>query len=753
VSIAGNSKRSAVVSGLAALWAMALIAAFFRQRGRDLVRLPQLARSFCSHFGGFGGAALRDSLIGLLAAGAIVLCWYGIGSLIESLLDRLAPAPPPHPCWRSALNCAWGAGATSLLWFFLGLLHLYTRTAAVAALGVGGWLFVRAVLHNRHRRRGREPWTAFARALLLLTAIPLLLAAIASLAPPVAKDALLYHIALPKAFLALHALAGVPCNVAQYYALGAEMNGVWAMLLGRAVSLRAGEAAFGCTEFAYLPVLLLAVYGWLRRRGRSRSAALLPAALLACVPTMYASASSGYNDAALALYLALAVIFAAQWWRGLSFRDAAALGTALGFALQVKLLAIFLIVPLLVLFLFRLRQAEAAALRSGRPARKAGSTAMSAAKEGEGGFAGLQPGESQDSKPGALAPPATERSKHPLPAADSLAQALRSALLAVGVAVVLAAPWYVRNWARTGNPVFPFYMNILGGHAPGWDAPRSFLDQMLNARYGGYPKTPWDYLVVPFRASLAAQAEIPRDFDGVLGISFLFGLPLLWIAIRRRRLEPEEKIAAALAGAFFLFWLFSSEQLRYLLPALPALALALGASAACLGRRVRLLLAATAVPGILVIAAWFCRQAPLPVVVGAEPVSAYLKRKVDHYAMYEAANRTLPADALVWLINLRGDTYYLQRAYFYDFRIEDYTLVSWVRASGTMEELRDRVRRAGITHVLARTDVLCDYARSPVVDENRPPEENARKFEMLRSFLLQGAVLRREGPFVLVRVD
>ena len=688
-------------SQLATLWAIVLAVVFLSFRGGDVGRLPGYASFLLHCFTGFDGVALRDSGIGLLFTAGVCFAWYGIGSLLQEALHRLEPVPAVNPAWHTAVTCAWGAGITSLLWFFLGLLHLYHRRISAGVLAAGLLLFLRAVRRTRFTD-GAERWTGSTRLLLALTLIPILLAGVASLAPPTAKDTLLYHAALLKAFLAGGGLIDVPGNIAQYYALGAEMNGLWGMLLGRIVDLRAGEVAFGGLEFAYLPLLALALYGWLRQRGRTRAEALMPAALIVCIPTVYASASSGYNDLALTLYLTLAIIFAIQWWQSLGARDAAQLGLALGFALQIKLLAVFLLAPVLVLILFRLRQAE--------------------------------------------------RSEDSTPNAESRSRILRCALLALTLTVLVAAPWYVRNWVRTGSPVYPFYMNLFGGHAPGWDRQRSVIDQVLNARYGGFPKNALDYLAVPVRASLTAQPEIPRDFDGVLGISFLFGLPLLWAAVRRRQLEAGDQVAGVLAGCFCLFWWFSSEQLRYLLPALPAVAMAISAAASALGRRFRGLLAATAALGLVVIVAWFCRQAPLPVVMGAEPRPAYLERMVDHYSFYETADRELPANARVWLINLRGDTYYFERPYFYDFRIEDYTLVSLVRQSSTLEELRARVRQAGITHVLARTDVLLDYNLSPVVDETRPPAENEEKFQMLRSFLLDGEVLRRDSRFLLIKI-
>jgi hypothetical protein len=404
-----------------------------------------------------------------------------------------------------------------------------------------------------------------------------------------------------------------------------------------------------------------------------------------------------YNDCALALYVTLAIAAAANWWKAPDRRSAAEIGLAIGFALGVKLLTLFLAAPLIILLLLRLRVAE--------------------------------------------------RAEDDNEAQPSIAPILRSAMFAMLLAGLVAAPWYIRNWARTGSPVFPFYMNIFHGSAPGWDQQRSIIDQLLNARYGGYPKDLIDYATVPIRLSLTAQPELPLHFDGVLGISFLFGLPLLLIAAFRKRLNTETSIAAALSGAFFLAWLFTSEQLRYLL------AVAISASAASLDRRLRFILLTTAVPGLLVITSSFLLQNPAGVVLGAESRNAYLERTLDHYSMYETVNSALPPDARVWLINMRRDTYYLDRPYFSDFRIEHYTLMDLVNTSTSAEQMRQRVRQNGITHILFRADTLLDPATSPIVDERKSPAENEKRMAMLRDFLLGGGVIRAQGIFVLAKVN
>ena len=92
----------------------------------------------------------------------------------------------------------------------------------------------------------------------------------------------------------------------------------------------------------------------------SRAKAWVAVALVVCIPTVYASAASGYNNIALALYLTLAVAGAGDLEQPKP-AQAAEIGLAMGFALGIKLLALFLAAPLLLVFLLRMRRAEKSA--------------------------------------------------------------------------------------------------------------------------------------------------------------------------------------------------------------------------------------------------------------------------------------------------------------------------------------------------------------------------------------------------------
>jgi hypothetical protein len=701
-----------------------LVVAFLNFRGADVGQLPSLARSF---FGSLspgallGPSGLAASLLGVGIAALILLSWYGLGDLIVRLARGRRGATIADSeetvsrAFEWARACALGAGAWSLVWFALGLVRAYNKPVACLALLAGLSLAVVSYLRRRGLREGAsaEPANKPGRVAFLLIVLSGTLALLAALAPPVAKDTLLYHISLPKLYIAAGGFTDAGNNIASFLPLGAEMHSVWAMLLGQLLSERAAEAASGATQFAFFPLLTAFVYGWARELRLGRSWSLTAALLIASVPTIYYVAASGYIDLALSLYVALAVRSVARWWKTLDREQLVYAALALGFALCIKLTAIFVVFPLALVVLLRARQAQ-----EDEGAARAGGA--------------------------------------------SVGRIAAGGLLALVLAGVVASPWYIKTWAQTGSPVFPFYLNIWKGSAPGWDVERSLWFQEINSRYGGYPKNLVSYVLTPVRLSLMGQPDLPAYYDGVLGVAFLFGLPLIIWAWRREGLDVELRIGVVVSAVLFIFWLFSSEQARYLLPALPCLAVAVAASGSFLtdryGRRSgRLvewtLLAVALLTGTLVTLAWFMEQNPLRIVLGGESRRDYLTRRLDYYPYYEMVNTELPAQARIWLINMRRDTYNLERPYFSDYMFEDYTIKKYVEEAKSVEELRSRVRADGITHLLVRHDLLLDMQRSPIIDERRTPEENLAKMRLLGSFLLDGTrVIRRDNRFMLIEL-
>jgi hypothetical protein len=694
------------IAAVAGAWVVSLAAAFLLNRGEDVGRLVALlAASLGAISKGpvWGLAGLLASVAGVTIGALIGVAWYGLGHTIQS---RIEPATKHRSGEEAAVAVAeralLGAAGWSIGWFFLGFLSLYRVPVALIALIAG--LILAAASVGRPRPGLRAMLRAGGWAALTLIVTGQALALISALAPPTAKDTLLYHLALPKAWIAAGRAVEVPYNIAGYYPLGVEMHAVWAMLLGAPVSLRAAEAAAGATLFLFAPILVLVVYGWARERGAPWGWAASAALMVTWIPTVYDVAASQYVDLAMAAYTAMAVRAFGRWWVTFDARHLLWIAGGVAGALSIKLSAAFLILPLALLGLLR-------ALGIGAPP------------------AGMRP-----------APPA----------------GAASVMGALAAGCALAAPWYVRNWIRTGSPLFPFYLHLWPAQAPGWDLERSQLYDTWFSLYGN-TVTPVDYVLAPLRLAVTSQPDQPAYFDGVLGIALVAALPLLAWALWTRRLDVELRLALLLSGCLFVFWLFSSQQLRYLLPAVPALAVSTAVAGSALDERparaLRWVALAAAALGLPVILAWFLTLDPLRVVLGGESRDDYLRRRLDYYPYYELVNRELPADAKVWLIDMRRDTYHLNRPYFSDFIFEDYTLTRYVRGATRVEDIRERMRADGITHLLVRHDVLLDYRRSPIVDDRRTREENTAKMALMAAFFTEGTrLLKGDQKFWLIEL-
>ena len=191
---AENRNTNSITAPLFAALAAAAVIAFFYFRGNDVGQLPTLV-------GNLGGGPLaglegmRDSVLGSVLAMLIGISWFGLGSFVGRIINLDRSESHSH-VFRLARNAAIGAAIWSLIWFFLGITGLYLGVVAIVAVVVG--LALATLSFSRVRAataesRVPEKSAIFDKALLALIAAPLVLAFIAAIAPPTAKDTLLYH--------------------------------------------------------------------------------------------------------------------------------------------------------------------------------------------------------------------------------------------------------------------------------------------------------------------------------------------------------------------------------------------------------------------------------------------------------------------------------------------------------------------------------------------------------------------------------
>lgn len=135
---------------------------------------------------------------------------------------------------------------------------------------------------------------------------------------------------------------------------------------------------------------------------------------------------------------------------------------------------------------------------------------------------------------------------------------LRPLALLISVALICILPWTVKSWIMTGNPVIPF----LSGLFPNPYVHPSFVEEWSrNMRHYGLA----NYWRLPFEVTTLGHTTA-----GFIGPVFLLA-PFGLFALRTR-----EGRRVLLCALFFLLPYFGNIGTRFLLPALPLVALAMG---------------------------------------------------------------------------------------------------------------------------------------------------------------------------------
>lgn len=149
-------------------------------------------------------------------------------------------------------------------------------------------------------------------------------------------------------------------------------------------------------------------------------------------------------------------------------------------------------------------------------------------------------------------------------AADGLAfgrrDMLRPAAYAVGLGMLLWAPWLVRNLALSGNPAYPLFNNVFEG------SPR-FYEDMFQAAHAppdaSFPEHAADFFALVW--TKCVDESLPFGFPAW----WLLGLPMLFV---RGRGAGMGRMGLFMLAAYAA-WLFMTQRNdRFMAAALPAMA-------------------------------------------------------------------------------------------------------------------------------------------------------------------------------------
>jgi len=579
--------------------------------------------------------------------------------------------------------------------------------------------------HHVSAATSKRAIVCLAGLLLMLTLSILVLASV----PPVDRDALTHHLAVPKLYLKHGGIHEIPQVPFSYYPMNLDLLYVIPLYFGNDIVPK--YIHFG---FALLTAGLIGSY--LHRRLRRPIAALLGGLLFLSLPVIVKLSITVYVDLGLIFFSTAALLQLLRWAEtGFPLKRLVLSGIFAGLCLGTKpngMLSFFFLAAA-VPFLYR-----------------ADTVAPSAQPPGE-------------------------RPEH-LRKRSNLGVLGWPAVFAL-IALLVYSPWMLRNYFWTGNPVYPMAQSVFAHNGPAdtrahdKDTTDAGGSQSPGNREKGvsgsghfvgrkviFGESLMEILAIPLRVFFQGQDDNPRLFDGRLNPYLLvFPLIAVWAANGRRR-SSRIRLEIRLLGAFSLLYLLFAfflvdMRIRYIAPIIPPLVIlaVIGIQdlvdiiAAKLSMRPRrLALSATGVVflGLLGLnAAYLVDQFrivdPVSYLRGEVTREAYILKHRPEYAAISFANRNLPENSRILALFNGNRIYYSER----ELVCDNESFRRAVNASTSSSDLVQTLRGNRISHLLVRADLFSQWAESQFQPDQKAVLQSFFGDALLRLYEGHGYVL------------
>ncbi len=274
-------------------------------------------------------------------------------------------------------------------------------------------------------------------------------------------------------------------------------------------------------------------------------------------------------------------------------------------------------------------------------------------------------------------------------------------------AFVSSAIWFVKNSIYTGNPVFPFFYNILGYGDAGWNrSSASGYFEMLT-EYSHKSSIFFELFLLPYNVIFN-----PVKFGGGIDVLGDFGWTLLLLSFPlifffKKKLS-NSLYPIVYCTVVFLIWFFTKPVLRFLVPLAGMLAVISALSIYEFYRRASFIskfLLVSLVSGITLVNMWYFFFIagifqPTGVITGFESRGGYLGRilKNSPYPAFEYINKYLSKESRIFFV---GE----QRTFYCDAKMvatnvfAPNPLISWANDSSTADELHKKIKLQNFDYI------------------------------------------------------
>jgi 4-amino-4-deoxy-L-arabinose transferase-like glycosyltransferase len=517
-----------------------------------------------------------------------------------------------------------------------------------------------------------------ALSILLLVLLSSLIASIIVLSwvPPVSKDELVHHLAVPKLYLKHGGMYEIPFMPFSYYPMNLDLLYLIPLHFGNDVIPK-----FIHFMFALLTALL--IYRYLHNR-LSPLYALFGVLFFISVPIIVKLSITAYVDLGLIFFSFAALYFLMEWAQSPSkkiYLVVSAVMSGLAMGTKYNGLITFLLVALFIPFIYS------------RITENRKTVFLKSAVHG---------------------------------------------LSFMFIGLLVFSPWMVRNYAWKQNPLYPLFdraFNQPKNEKTEKEGSQTFSIRpglgVFVIREGIYHESGWEMALLPARVFWEGKDGSPKHFDGKLSPFLLLFTMLAFWPMRCEGLNQirEKRILILFAGLFFAFALFTSDlRIRYIAPIVPPLVIlsVFGLSRISYlvskmqkrnGYAIRTVVLIFA--GVLCLGfnakylyAQFQYVDPLSYLRGQVNRDEYISRYRPEYHALQYINHHLPSDARVLFMFLGDRGYYCEKDYVFGEGI----LGSVIGEAKSAEDVLSKLRSRRITHLLVNTYFLQRWAENNLSD-------------------------------------
>ncbi|MBF0390309.1 MAG: phospholipid carrier-dependent glycosyltransferase [Desulfamplus sp.] len=493
--------------------------------------------------------------------------------------------------------------------------------------------------------------------------------------PPVDRDSLTHHLAIPKLYLQAGEIIELPCIIFSYYPMNLDMLYMVSLYFGSDIAPK-----FIHFSFAVLTAFL--IFQYLNKR-LNRNYALLGSLLFLSIPIIIKLSITVYVDLGLIFFSTASLLAVLKWVEtGFKLKYILVAGAACGLAMGTKyngLITLFLI-SMFVPFL----------------------------------YSRLSKDNSEDKN----------RLNHSI-------KPVAWTVIFVLSALIIFSPWMVRNYKWTKNPLHPFYNSVFNPKIETECVISKFTQDSGAGGLGvlGYRKllheeSWWEMALLPIRVFFQGEDNNPKYFDGRLSPLLLIFSIFAFIPFNKKK-EPydyEKKVLLAFAALFFAFAFFSTVlRIRYFSPSIPPLVIlsiyGLKNLVETLQNRgslkfivAYLIIIVSGIYLIISTTGYFIEQfkvvKPLQYISGKIGKDEYIASFRYEYPAMQYINKNLLPDATVLFFYLGGRGYYCDRKYIPDSGNTVkmfYEMISSIKSS---DGVKPFFKELGITHFLINNSIF-----------------------------------------------